>query len=102
MHGLFGEIQISEEAHQRRENPARFRPVKGLNDLAEMFGHRRRHLRQASKREWLDTTALGLLLSAIYRVCDLLRVVNQRSIAKSLIGKVLGGRRATRTVGLRA
>ena len=50
MHGLFGEIQISEEAHQRRQNPARFRPVKGLNGLAELFGHRRRHLRQASKR----------------------------------------------------
>ena len=50
MHGFFGEIQISEEAHQRRQNPARFRPVKGLNGLAESLGHRRRHLRQASKR----------------------------------------------------
>jgi len=50
MHGLFGEIQISEEAHQRGQNPARFRPVKGLNGLAELFGHRRQHLRQASKR----------------------------------------------------
>src|ERR1700736_3582374 len=50
MHGLFGKIQISEEAHQRRQNPARFRPVKGLNGLAELFGRRRRHLRQASKR----------------------------------------------------
>src|SRR5580693_8432946 len=50
MHGLFGEIQISQEAHQRRQNPARLRPVKGLNGLAELFGHRRRHLRQASKR----------------------------------------------------
>jgi len=25
MHGLFGEIQISEEAHERRQNPVRFR-----------------------------------------------------------------------------
>jgi hypothetical protein len=24
MHGLFGEIQISEEAHERRQNPDRF------------------------------------------------------------------------------
>jgi hypothetical protein len=24
MHGLFGEIQICEEAHERRQNPARF------------------------------------------------------------------------------
>src|SRR5262249_12015731 len=49
MHGLFGEIQISEDAHERRQNPARFRPVKGLNVVAELFGHRRRHLRKASK-----------------------------------------------------
>jgi len=50
MHGLFGEIQISEEAHERRQNPARFRSVKSLNGLADLFGHRRRHLRQTSKR----------------------------------------------------
>src|SRR5262245_23043213 len=49
MHGLFGEIQIFEEAHQRGQKPARFRPVKGLNGPAELFGHRR-HLRQTSKR----------------------------------------------------
>ena len=24
LHGLFGEVQISEEAHERREHPARF------------------------------------------------------------------------------
>ena len=50
MHGLFGEIQISAEAHERRQNPARFRSVKSLNGPAELFGHRRRHLRQTSKR----------------------------------------------------
>ena len=47
MHGLFGEIEIAEETHERSQNPARFRPVKGLNGLAEWFGHRRRHLRQS-------------------------------------------------------
>src|SRR5713101_2228404 len=46
MHGLFGEIQNSEEAHERRQNAARFRSVKSLNGPAELFGHRRRHLRQ--------------------------------------------------------
>src|SRR5215467_12148237 len=50
MHGLFGEIQISEEAHQRRQNPARFRSVKSFNGPAELFGHRRWHLPQASER----------------------------------------------------
>ena len=39
VHRLFGEIQISEEAHERRQNPARFRPVESLNSLAERFGH---------------------------------------------------------------
>jgi hypothetical protein len=45
--------------------PARFRPVESLNGPAELFGHRRRHLRQTSKTEWLDTTALGLPLPTI-------------------------------------
>src|SRR5215468_12155637 len=49
MHGFFGEIQISEEAHQRRQNPARFRSVKSFNGPAQLFGNRRRHLRQPSK-----------------------------------------------------
>src|SRR5262249_50866888 len=50
MHGLFGEIQISEHAHERRQNPARFRPVKGLNGVAELFRHRRRHLAKLANR----------------------------------------------------
>ena len=50
MHGLFGEIQISQQAHQRRQHSARFRSVKSLNGPAELFGHGRRHLRQTSKR----------------------------------------------------
>jgi hypothetical protein len=65
MHGLFREIQISEEAHEGGQNPARFRSVKSLNGPVELFGHRRRHLRQTSKTEWLDTTALGLPLPTI-------------------------------------
>src|SRR3984893_12500034 len=36
MHGLFGEIQISEEAHERRQNPARFRSVQSLKGPAEL------------------------------------------------------------------
>src|SRR5580704_18768635 len=64
MHGLFGEIHISDEAHQRRQNPAGFGSVKSLNSPAELFGHRR-HLRQTSKTEWLDTTTLGLPLPTI-------------------------------------
>jgi hypothetical protein len=43
MHGLFGEIQISEKAHERRQNPARFRSVKSLDSRAELFAPRRWH-----------------------------------------------------------
>src|SRR5215471_8224638 len=60
MHGLFGEIQISEKAQKRCQNPARFGSVKSLNDGGNLFRHRRRHLRQASKQKRRGTTALGL------------------------------------------
>ena len=69
MHRLFGQIQVSEEAHQRRQNPARFRPVKSLNGPAELFGHRRRHLRQASKRSGFDTTALASFVQSCTETC---------------------------------
>src|SRR6516225_12382448 len=59
MHGLFGEIQISEEAHERRQNPARFRSVKSLNGPAELFGYRLRHLRQTSKPDGSTQLRLG-------------------------------------------
>jgi hypothetical protein len=49
MHGLFGKIEISEQAHQRRQNPARFRPVKSLNGPAELFGPRGRHHAKLAK-----------------------------------------------------
>ena len=91
MHRLFGEIEIAEETYERSQNPARFRPVKGLNGLAELFGHRQRHLRQASKRNGSIQLRSGFPYRAIHRCCDLLRVVNKRSIAKSLIDRVLGG-----------
>src|SRR5262245_18299831 len=71
MHGLFGEIQISEDAQERRQNPARFRPVKGLNGVAELFGHRRRHLRQASKPNGSIQLRSGFPLPEIHRCCDL-------------------------------
>ena len=61
MHGLFGEIQISEEPHERRQNSARFRSVKSLNGPAELFGHKRRHLRQISKRTGLEQLRSSLL-----------------------------------------
>jgi hypothetical protein len=73
MHGLFGEIQISEEAHQRRQNPARFRPVKNLNGFAELFGHRRRHLRQAIKRNGSIQLRSGFpypQIKAVPQVCS--------------------------------
>src|SRR6185312_8224251 len=38
VHGLFGEIEIAEQAHQRRQNSARFRPVKRLYGPAHIFG----------------------------------------------------------------
>jgi hypothetical protein len=50
MHGLFSGIQLSDEAHERRQNPARFRSVKSLDGPAELFGHRPRHLRHTSNR----------------------------------------------------
>ena len=43
VHGLFGEIQISEEAHERRQHPARLRAVESVNGLSELFGRRRWH-----------------------------------------------------------
>src|SRR5215469_7317001 len=61
MHGLFGEIQISEEPHERRQNPARFQSVKSLNGPAELFGHKRRHLLQISKRTGSEQLRAGLL-----------------------------------------
>jgi len=51
MHRLLGKVQVSEEAHESREYPARFRPVERFYGLAELFGHWRRHLRKASKRK---------------------------------------------------
>jgi hypothetical protein len=63
MHGLFGEIQISEEAHERRQNLAR--SVKSLNGPAELFGHRRRHLRQPSKRSGSTQLRSGFPYSTI-------------------------------------
>jgi hypothetical protein len=45
MHGFLSQIEIAEETHKRGQNPSRFRPVKGLNGPAELFGHRQRHLR---------------------------------------------------------
>jgi hypothetical protein len=50
MHGLFREIQISQEAHEGGQNPARLRSVKSLNGPVELFAHRRRHLRQTARR----------------------------------------------------
>lgn len=53
------------DAAEHRQNPAGFRSVKSLNGPAELFGHSRPHLRQTSKTERLDTTALGLPLPTI-------------------------------------
>jgi hypothetical protein len=83
MHGLFGEIQISEEAHQRRQNPTRFRPVKGLNGPAELFGYRWRHLRQPSKRRRWAQLPSGFPYPQFIGVRDLMRIVNKRVIAIS-------------------
>ena len=49
MHGLFGEIEIAEQAHQRSQNSARFRPVKSLYGPAQLFGHTLRHPRHTSR-----------------------------------------------------
>src|ERR1017187_6572279 len=97
MHGLFGEIQISEEAHQRRQNPARFRPVKGLNGLAELFGHRSRHLPQARKPHasiqlrsgFAYPQFIGVAISCASSTVRSLKESwhSQRSIAKSQIGR---------------
>ena len=46
VHGLFGGIKISEQAHQCSKNPARFGPVKRLYSFAELFGNILRHARQ--------------------------------------------------------
>ena len=91
VHRLLGKIKITEQAHQRRQDSARFRPVKSLNGLAELFGHRRRHLRQTSKRSGSIQLRSGFPYPQFIGVAIVLRVVNKRSIAKSLIDRVLGG-----------
>jgi len=50
VHGLFGEINISEQANQRSKNPAGFGSVKRLYGFAQLFGNILRHARQATKR----------------------------------------------------
>jgi hypothetical protein len=50
VHGLFGDIEISEQARQRSKNPARFGPVKRLYGSAELFGNILRHARQINKQ----------------------------------------------------
>src|SRR4051794_29218165 len=35
--GLFGEVEIAEQAHQRSQNSARFRPVKDLYGPTQIF-----------------------------------------------------------------
>src|ERR1700736_1718248 len=59
VHGLFGEIEIPEQAHQRRQNSSRFRPVKSLYGPTQIFGRIRRHACQTSKPDRLDTNAVG-------------------------------------------
>ena len=49
MHGLFGKIEIAEQAHQSRQNPARFGSIKSLYGLAQLFGHTLRHPRHTSR-----------------------------------------------------
>ncbi len=53
IHELLAEIpdeRLVAEAHERRQNSARFRSVKSLNGSAGLFGHGRRQLRQTSRR----------------------------------------------------
>jgi hypothetical protein len=65
VHGLFGEIPISEEAHERRQNPSGFRSVKSLNGPAEFVRAQAPASRPNQQTEQLDRTALGLPLSTI-------------------------------------
>ena len=60
VHGLFGEIEIGEQSHQRCQNPGRFRAVKCLKDSTQQFGRIRQHPCQASKRT--DSTQAHYLL----------------------------------------
>ena len=49
MHGLFGKVEIAEQVHQSRQNPARFGSIKSLYGLAQVFGHTLRHPRHTSR-----------------------------------------------------
>ena len=49
MHGLFGKVEIAEQVHQSRQNPARFGSIKSLYGLAQLFGHTLRHPRHTSR-----------------------------------------------------
>src|SRR5580700_11590390 len=61
VHGLFGEIEIAEQAHQRSQNSARFRSVKSLYGPTQIFGRIPRHACQTSKRT--GSTQLQLAVS---------------------------------------
>src|SRR5258708_37250845 len=65
VHRLLGEIKISEQAHQRSKNPARFGPVKRLYGSAELFGNILRHARQTNKRTYSTQLRPARCLSTI-------------------------------------
>jgi hypothetical protein len=73
VHGLFGDIKISEQACQRSKNPARFGPVKHLDGSAELLGNILRHAVKLTNERTphnctrltdLDLPALGFSLTA--------------------------------------
>ena len=70
MHRLFDQVEVSQQAHERSQNPARFRPVKGHDGLAELFGHRPP---QNWQMEALDATALTFRLPTIHQLCNSVR-----------------------------
>src|ERR1700692_3466656 len=66
VHGLFGEIEIAEQAHQRSQNSAGFRPVKSLYGPTQIFGRIRRHACETSRR----TGSIQLQLAVPCRTSD--------------------------------
>src|ERR1700722_4755329 len=60
VHHLFGKIEIADQAHQRSQNSARFRPVKSLYGPTQIFRRIRRHPCQTSKRIGSTQLQLGV------------------------------------------
>jgi len=83
MHGFFGEIEISEESHERRQNATRLGSIESLNGRAELFGHGRQHDAKLANG-WLDNNSRAVASDQDYSLTLLFDVGISERIIKIL------------------